>query len=391
MTRGRLGRRPELNGLRGLAVLAVVGAHLETRYGSGGMVGVDVFFVLSGFLITTLLIEERERTGRTSFGGFFKRRAARLLPALAVFLAASAALVGVTGVDRSITLRALPAVIGYAGNWWIVSGHSNGALGHTWSLAVEEQFYLVWPVLVVLASRVSRRLVGLVATAGIVFALWQRTTACASGAYCVVRVYHSTDTRMDQLLIGALLAVAFTAGALERVPRWVGELAGWPAAISLAIFAAWPVDWASHSYDTWGMSATAGAAACVIAAVLVNPRGPLSRALAVRPLAAVGTISYSVYLWNALLLVLLRDGTSLSSSWRAPVIIGGSLAIAAASWRLVEAPIMRRASAGRQLRGEASVLEVLDPELQWVGSRCANSVVHGVGGFVAEPNGHVPA
>lgn len=338
-----------MDGLRGFAVAAVLVAHLEAHYGSGGMVGVDVFFALSGFLITTLMLEEHNRTGRVSFRGFYRRRAARLLPALAVFLLATVLAVSVTGIDEGVTLKAVPAVTVYAANWWIATGHNAAALGHTWSLAVEEQFYLVWPLLLVAAMKVSRRLVGLLALAGTVTALLQRLTVCEAGS-CVTRVYHSTDTRMDQLLLGALTAVAFNTGILRHVPRRIGSAAGAGALVALAVFVASSTSWSSHWYDTIGMTITAGLACVVIAAVLVDPAGWFAAGLSWRPLAVLGMTSYAVYLWNALFLVLLRDGTSMPVWTRGLCMIALTAAAAAISWRFVELPILRRARAGRGLR-----------------------------------------
>lgn len=350
MTRGpRLGYRPSLDGLRALAVLAVLMAHFEVRLGSGGMVGVDVFFVLSGFLITTLLLQEQDDTGRIHFGGFYRRRAARLLPALTVMLAATAVVVSLTGVERRRTLEAAAPVLFYFGNWWRVAGHDLGPLGHTWSLAVEEQFYLIWPVLLLLTRRWWQATVGL-AVVGVGVALAVRVVACSDGR-CVIRTYHSTDTRMDGLLIGVMVAVAFHRDWLLRLPPRLTGAAGWGALAALAVIAISPLHWDSYWYDTGGMTATALLSAVVLVGVLVHEQGSLTRFLAWRPLVLVGVVSYGVYLYQGPTFVLLRDGTNLNAEVRAALVVMITAAATVISWRFVERPILDRARAARGLRG----------------------------------------
>jgi peptidoglycan/LPS O-acetylase OafA/YrhL len=351
----RLGRRPALDGIRGLAVIGVVLAHFElaSGFGEGGMVGVDVFFCLSGFLITTLLLEERSASGRINLPAFYRRRAARLLPGMLVFVATTIALVSITGVDRSTTLPSVPVVLAYVENWWAASGQSAGALGHMWSLSVEEQFYLVWPAVVILALRDRRATLAAVAALGALVAVIDRERACLNGAHCVYRVYLSTDTRMDQLLLGALLAIGCQAGLLDGVGRRAASLLGWPALVILTVFCCSATSWSSHFYDTTGMSITALLSCTLIASALASTDGALLKLLSWRPLTAVGLVSYGIYLWNELFLVLIRDGTGIGQYPRAALIVVLTATASALSWRFVERPILRRARAGRGLRAAA--------------------------------------
>jgi peptidoglycan/LPS O-acetylase OafA/YrhL len=354
-SRSHLGRRPALDGIRGLAVIAVVLAHFElsTGFGEGGMVGVDVFFCLSGFLITTLLLEEHDRSGRIDLVAFYRRRAARLLPGMLVFVIVTVVVVSISGIDRSTTLPSAPVVLLYVENWWAVSGHSAGALGHMWSLAVEEQFYLVWPAIVVLVLRDRRATLAAVAVLGSLVAMIERERACLNGASCVYRVYMSTDTRMDQLLLGALLAVGFQAGILHAISRRVASLVGWSSLALLVIFACSATSWSSHSYDTTGMTVTATLTCALIASALASTDGTLLKFLSWRPLTTVGMVSYGIYLWNELFLVVIRDGTRIGQYQRAALIVVLTASASALSWRFVERPILHRFRAGTGLRAAA--------------------------------------
>jgi peptidoglycan/LPS O-acetylase OafA/YrhL len=224
-----LGYRPALDGLRALAVIAVFAYHAELGWARAGFLGVDVFFVLSGYLITALLLAERRREGRIDLRRFWARRARRLLPAVVVLLAAVAVAVPLLAPDQAARIRAdLVAALAYVSNWWLIVGEQSyfeaagrpPLLQHLWSLAVEEQFYLLWPPVLALAvrRRSSRRLVkpllaAAVASAVVMALLFQPYSDPS-------RVYYGTDTRAVALLLGAALAAATTRWQLvDRVSR----------------------------------------------------------------------------------------------------------------------------------------------------------------------------
>src|SRR3954471_21397865 len=226
----RLGYVPGLDGLRGIAVIAVLLFHGGVTWAKGGFLGVDVFFVLSGFLITSLLLDERWKTGTVKLSRFWARRARRLLPALLILLAAMAAYA--TWVPMQSPLgdlrRDVLATLAYVSNWhFIIDGGSYFArnappspLRHTWSLAIEEQFYVLWPLLFIAVARGRHRLTKLAVLIGVGIA-----ASIAAMAYLFhpgadsSRVYYGTDTRAHVILIGCGLAVLLSAVARQRGPH----------------------------------------------------------------------------------------------------------------------------------------------------------------------------
>ncbi|HWS44938.1 MAG TPA: acyltransferase, partial [Acidimicrobiia bacterium] len=353
-----------LDGLRGIAILAVLvyhGGHL-----SGGFLGVDLFFVLSGYLITSLLLAEWRATSGVSLGGFYARRARRLLPALFLML---------LGVSLYAAIWAQPAelarirgdafaTLAYVANWHtIFGGHTYWSLfsapsplEHTWSLAIEEQFYLVWPLVALAVLRRSR-------DAARALLLVSLTGACAAGAWMVVlvlrgadvsRVYLGTDTRIAAMLFGAALAAGQARFApLRARARAYLEI----AAILAACFLAWAYA-SAGGLDSWlyrgGLFACGVAATVIIAAVTHPHRGPLAYLFAWKPLCALGLVSYGLYLWHwPVYLVLNPSRTHLTDPALLIVRIGASLVIATVSYVLVEIPIRRGALAPRVARALA--------------------------------------
>jgi len=347
-------RRPELDGLRAIAVLAVVVYHADPDVLPGGFVGVDLFFVLSGYLITTLLIGEHDRSGRVSLRAFWGRRARRLWPLAWCTLAAIAvaSVLGVWGADRQ---RTLPAEIGAAfaqvANWYQV-GHGGyvssfaapSPIRHFWSLAIEEQFYVVWPLVLVLLLRDARfrrwavpsgiaAIVAIAVARG--WAVRPDSTATAD------RAYLGTDVRMVALAIGAALAWAWrrTPMAGPATQRWRRVIVVWGpgGAIVLAVAAAW-----LHADDDrlarGGFALIAIAGCGVIAATLTLPT--LGAILGTRPMAALGRASYALYLTHWPLMVALGPGRS---TWlRLLVGLGGGTVLAVALHHFVELPLIRR-------------------------------------------------
>ena len=323
----RLGRRPALDGLRGVAVLLVMAHHAEIPgFRQGGGTGVTLFFVLSGFLITALLVEEQRTAGRVDLRAFCTRRAVRLLPALVAFLVVMLALGMTTGRDAGLTLV-------YAGNWLRAGGDNLGYLGHTWSLAVEEQFYLVWPAAFVLLARRPRWLLGF-ALAGAVVSAVARQLLWGHG---LDRIYFGSDTRADAVLLGCALGLWLAGGRRWRLPRWTVAA----AAIGLAALTASRGDLLYH----WGF-APAAVASVVLVAHVAGRRPGTVRLLEHRLLTATGRLSYGLYLWH--FPVVLWAGPAIRSTpLRLAVEASLSLALAVASATFVEGPLRRRWSPHR--------------------------------------------
>ncbi|MEO6532509.1 MAG: acyltransferase family protein [Pseudolysinimonas sp.] len=355
-----------LDGVRAIAVTLVILFHLTPGTTIGGYLGVDIFFVVSGYLITTLLLRERHETGRIRLGAFWSRRARRLLPALAVLVLTCCTAAWAIGGDVLVGLgRQVLGAATFSSNWLLlVSGSSY--FGDTlpelfrnlWSLAVEEQFYLVWPLLVVLVLvRMPRPLrlvlVGLLATVSAVTMAVLYTPADPN------RVYYGTDTHAFGLAVGAflaLLAISWPRRALEwsRAGRRLLGIAGPLALVALLGFAAMMPGDSAFAFRG-GLVIVALLTAVVIATLLV-PNTPLARLLDLGVLRWVGTRSYGLYLWHWPVFVLVvsalpvwqRDGASGWALGGIAVVI--SVAAAALSYRFVEQPIRRRGFGG-VLRG----------------------------------------
>ena len=338
-----LGYRPALDGLRAVGVLAVMLHH--TQLLSGGFLGVDVFFVLSGFLITSLLLEEHARAGRVSLRGFYTRRALRLLPALApvVVVGGSATIAWSPDWD---SIGFVLSVLFYVANWALVAGHSHGLLVHTWSLAIEEQFYILWPVGLLLLLRVTRRriLLALLLAAAAPLAVAYRFWTVVPTASDHLRLYVGLDTHADPLLIGCTLGL-FCHSALFKRTRaaaigWnVAGVVAVPVLVTLFLWSRFPIDYAFASVSTW----TALATAVLIAATLA-PGSPFAWLLAQRPLTWIGKRSYALYLWHyPVFFVAVPDWLDVPKADLLTVVAAWAIAftLAAASFRYIEAPALR--------------------------------------------------
>jgi peptidoglycan/LPS O-acetylase OafA/YrhL len=357
----RLPYVPALDGLRGLAIAAVLAFH--AGYLPGGFLGVDLFFVLSGFLITSLLLAEHRATGRIDLLAFWAGRARRLLPALLAMLVAVVAVVGLAGdAPLRATVRGdALATLGYVANWReVVAGQSYwnlfaepSPLDHTWSLAIEEQFYVLWP-LVVLAvlvwGRTSRRALLLV-IAGLGVASAVATAVLHRPLIDPSRVYFGTDTRAAAILIGAALAAAMTGGWPSVSGRRVGLVDAGAVAALGGILAVWAVaDAASGWLYEGGLVALELVAAVVIFAAVRRGSGPVARLLGSAPLRALGIVSYGLYLWHWPIFVLLSPGrTGLDGAGLAVLRLGATLLVAVASYIWLEQPIRQGAIHTRRL------------------------------------------
>jgi len=410
------GRQPALDGLRAVAVVAVLLFHGGVAGARGGFLGVDVFFVLSGYLITMLLLREQQATGRIALRAFWARRARRLLPALFLVLAAVAvyaAFLVEPQARLSLRLDGL-AALGYVGNWrqlgaeggYFAQGATPSPLRHTWSLSIEEQFYLVWPLVVVAllrGRRLTRSRVRWVLVVAAVAALASAVLMSVLLGGDVSRVYYGTDTRAQSVLVGCALAAllrlrrtpastpgrtsartgggapagtpgrtfartgggapASTPGRTSAPPGLV-TLAGWLGLV-VVIAAMITVDGTQRGLYHGGLLLFDTAVAAVLAAVVLAPARGLARLLSVRPLPALGRISYGVYLWHwPVFVVLTAERTGLTGPALLALRLGVTLVLATLSWRLVERPVLNGALVGWRGRlslpiSAAAVLVVL--------------------------------
>jgi peptidoglycan/LPS O-acetylase OafA/YrhL len=388
-----------LDGLRGLAVVAVLLYHGGVSWAPGGFLGVELFFVLSGFLITSLLLSEWIRTSKIALGAFWARRARRLLPALFCLVAVIGLYYTAAGTGDAIPgLKGdgISALIYYS-NWHQIAAGTNyfaasgpvSPLQHTWSLAIEEQFYLVWPILLWavlwLGGRVgsagrgperglqrrSLRVLLAVTIAGAIASAVD-TALLFDGGRNLDRVYYGTDTRASGLLVGAALAIVLAllrsraetaAGGAEadqarpEPGRWRGHLAG--AGSVLALIAVLVSLATVGGSDGWlypyGLLGVDALAVILILASVSFPRTPTARVLASVPLRALGKISYGLYLWHFPLFLWLDAGNTGVSGTRLLMLrLAATLAISTTSYFLIEQPI-------RQRRRPAWVVRALAP------------------------------
>ena len=351
MGRPRLTRMPALDGLRALSILIILVYHGGAATIPGGFLSVDIFFVLSGFLITSLLLAEWERHGALNLRQFWIRRARRLLPALAlvvgVVLVASIVIVG-HGAD---VIRAdAIASLAYVSNWWFVAEGTSyfdqfndpSPLRHMWLLSIEEQWYLLLPLaLVLVLPRLrSRRVLGWTLIGlGVASAIWMAVLAPAAGGNSA-RVYYGTDTRVQALLIGSALAALLTPGLLERLrPRAVAF--GWLGAAGVAVAMVLLTERTGWTYRG-GFLVFAVATAAVVAAVVSHPQGLLARSLSWDPLVLVGQMSYGLYLWHWPIFLFLSPTRTGMSGWPLfAVRLVLTFIVAGLSYRYLEQPIRR--------------------------------------------------
>jgi peptidoglycan/LPS O-acetylase OafA/YrhL len=379
---------PGLDGLRALAVVAVLLYHGGVSWSGGGFLGVEMFFVLSGFLITSLLVAEWGSTGWIALRAFWARRARRLLPALFALVAAIGVYYALAGPTKAI-----PGLQGdgistllYISNWHQVAAGTNyfaasgpvSPLQHTWSLAIEEQFYLLWPLLVLAVLGLARRrgaterrslqvLLGLSLIGAVLASV--EMALLFDGGRGLDRVYYGTDTRATGLLFGASLAIALAIRrrpnpahparpAPRRSPRWSRHALGAAGVLLLPVLAAGIV--LADGDDAWvypfGMLATDAVMAALIAAVVIQPRAAGARLLSLAPLRGLGKISYGLYLWHFPLFLWLDEAsTGRHGAALLALRLSATLAVSLLSYVVIEQPIRQRRRPAWVVRGLAPV------------------------------------
>jgi peptidoglycan/LPS O-acetylase OafA/YrhL len=350
-----------LDGIRAVAVLAVIAYHLGVPGAGGGMLGVGVFFTLSGYLITDLLLGHWQRHGNLGLGTFWLRRARRLLPAVFVVLAAVSVAVAVLDAGQLAAVRKQVFAAGlYFSNWSTIAEHGSYfarfatplPLDHLWSLAIEEQFYLVWPWLLLLGIGLvrSRGRLALLTLAGAALSALAMGQLYHRGLD-PTRVYEGTDTRAFGLLIGAALAMAWP----TRTPRLAAQpgvrklldAAGIAGLACILVLVSSTGSFSPFLYPG-GFVLLSIATAALVAAV-VNPASRVGAALGTRPLRWVGVRSYGIYLWHWPIIVLANPAQGRVGLATGALEVAATFGVAALSWRYVEDPI-RRGALGRLWR-----------------------------------------
>jgi peptidoglycan/LPS O-acetylase OafA/YrhL len=373
----RLRYLPGLDGLRALAVLAVLLYHADVSWLPGGFLGVDVFFVISGYLITSLLLAERSATGRIRLRRFWARRARRLLPALFALLAVVAVVVLAWVPDQQDRLSGdVGSAFTYSTNWYLIFQQESyfAALGrpsllrHLWSLAVEEQFYVVWPLLFAAGLALYGKrwfpkvvLVGALVSAGLMALLFVPGSDPS-------RVYFGTDTRAAGLLVGSILAFAWIPGRLSTRPRRVGQavltLGALVSLAALVLCAMFASEYGTFLYQ--GGFLLVALLSALLVATASHPGGAPAKLLGWAPLVWLGVRSYAIYLWHWPVFMLTRP--HIDVAFDGPGLLAARLAItlllADISYRLIEQPFRRgwvrlpRPRPALRLAGAGSVLSI---------------------------------
>ncbi len=377
---------PGLDGVRAIAVTAVLLFHANPDWLPGGFLGVDVFFTLSGFLITSLLLTELGESGGLRFGRFYQRRARRLLPALFLVLIATSLLAATVAQDAAARVREdAVAAFFYATNWWyVLHGQSYfeatgrpPMLQHLWSLAVEEQFYVIWPILLYGLWRLGRvRGVRIGAAAGALLSTALMTVLAVRAGMPETadasRVYFGTDTHAMTLLVGAVLATLWTPARIsaELTPRGQRVTSGIGLASFMALVAVFGLVGPTSSVLYRGGFLVVGIITATMVAAAAVTATSFARALATQPLKYLGERSYGLYLWHWPIFMVLRPGIDLDADgWPVQLLrVGLTVVAAELSYRYVEMPVRHgvvgrmwaawKASGQRGLVGRSAVAAV---------------------------------
>jgi len=370
---GRLPYLPGVDGLRAVAVIAVLLYHADLHWIRGGFLGVDVFFVISGYLITSLLLGEWSQRGRIDLPAFWLRRARRLLPALFLLIAVTLVFAVVALSSEVAGLRSDAfAALGYVTNWYLVFSHQSyfemmgrpSLFRHLWSLAVEEQFYILWPLLLSAMMWLWRPRHVLLAVLGGAVASTVLMALLYQPGGDPSRVYYGTDTRGVGLLVGAALAFVWAPGRVAaragQAQPWLLDVIGL-GALGVLFYSFLRLD-GYQSFLYQGGFALVAVASAVLIAVLVHPRAHLGALLGRQPLRWLGLRSYGIYLWHWPVYMLTRphfdvpfDGLPLLA-----LRFGVTITIAELSYRYVETPI-RAGALGRIWRA----LREAQGDLRW--------------------------
>ena len=406
MARAKSRYVPALDGLRALAVLAVIAYHMKMNWAPGGLLGVTMFFVLSGYLITGLLLTEFDSTQTISLPNFWLRRVRRIIPAVVFAVLGTAFLC--TIFDHALLTKMRPDVaptLFFFNNWWQIFHNVSyfEALGepspltHYWSLAIEEQFYLIWPVALLLClkagvkrSTIQKGVIVLIVLSALAMALMFSPTTDPS------RVYYGTDTRAFSLLIGALLAFIWpyqrltekSGAKMSSMGRIVFDVIGAVGLVGLIIMIAVTNGFAPFIYR--GGLVLCSLLTAVVIAIIVHPVSLVGKLFSLPPFVWIGKLSYSMYLWHYPIILLMTPNNLVGEApwWLRLLQLVVVIAVSAFSYYLVENPI-RHGAIGDFVAGwrarEFTALEWLRAHL--IPSVVVTAVLLvGVGGLIVVPD-----
>ena len=339
----RLGKAPALTGIRAVAIGLVILVHTNISAAQGGWIGVDVFFVLSGFLITALLLNEHDANGRFSIPKFYVRRIFRLVPAYWAFLLI---VVVWAAIWRSSQFDSWSSEVvknaTYQMNYFDIDHYPQVGVGHGWSLAIEEQFYLVWPLLLLVGLKFMHRRVfaGLVVVG--ILASFLATVVMAQHGVSYRRLYYGLDTNALPLLVGCLAAFLYTGGYGRKISPHRSALIPFVTMVVLAFFLVSVPEQSEWAYEGPIQLVSLLTAATLIA-ILLNPNTWVARILAHPAIVFVGLISYSLYLWNPFAMLIARNLATGTVGRALHLFVGLILTFgfALASYYLIERPGLR--------------------------------------------------
>lgn len=338
-----LGYRPALDGVRGLAILLVLTVHTNHLFGwsllKGGSIGVDIFFVLSGFLITCLLLEEWAGTGTVNLRHFYLRRCLRLVPALILLLIILVLLSDFLFSPQEAiqTRQTVPIALLYLTDFFasLAPERVLGALRHTWSLAMEEHFYLLWPplLLVLLKTGASKRVL-FALTVSLALAICFHRAMLFQFGLSPARTYYGFDTRADSLLIGCAAAMSASWGLLRGMSR-LNALA-----VAVIVAMAIATDFASPIMHEGGFTILAATTALIIINLVLTETGILHAVVKSRPLVWIGRISYGLYLWHY---PMFKWSKYLNAPWPVKLVLAvlATFAVTSLSFYLMERPLLQ--------------------------------------------------
>ncbi len=342
----RTGRLDALDGLRGIAILVVMTYHFFNSP-VGGFLGVDLFFVLSGFLITNRLLRDSADFGARQLRDFYYGRVLRIAPALAEMILLFGAMHLAYPLKATLFRENVLSSVFLVSNWALASQRPYpDYILHTWSLSIEEQYYLIWPLIIFVTLRAARGERALAWVAGLATAaLWGvRFLLALNPAIRPYRLYFGTDTRIPSILMGCLIAVLLRdrqfRAALQRRPRRAAVIAG--IALAAVIGCVARFDWCDRPMYYWGLSLFSSACAVIVVYFVTFGQSAAGRALTWRPLIWMGKRSYGLYLFHYPIFRWVLGVLNVKTGWKMLLFCGPpTLVLATLSWRYIEEPFMR--------------------------------------------------